>query len=38
MEVPEPAPANQPATADRLDIVLRVRQDRSIEIDSKPVA
>ena len=36
-EVPEPAPENQGATPDRLDIVLRVLQDHSIEIDSKPV-
>jgi biopolymer transport protein ExbD len=34
-EVPEPAPASQPSVADRLDIVLRIHKDRSIDIDSQ---
>jgi biopolymer transport protein ExbD len=36
-EVPEPAPENQPTAANALDIVLRVRKDHSIDIDSRPV-
>jgi biopolymer transport protein TolR len=36
-EVPEPAPENQRAISERLDVVLRLGKDRSIEIDSKPV-
>ncbi len=36
-EAPEPAPENQPSTANPLDIVLRIRRDHSIEIDSQPV-
>jgi biopolymer transport protein TolR len=36
-DVPEPAPDNQPAPARPLDSVLRIRPDRSIEIDSQPV-
>jgi biopolymer transport protein TolR len=35
-EVPEPAPPNQPSVTDRLDIVLSIHKDRSIEIDSRP--
>jgi biopolymer transport protein ExbD len=36
-EAPEPAPSNQPAVANPLDSVLRIRKDRSIDIDSQPV-
>ena len=36
-EVPEPAPEAQSPVPKRLDIVLRVRHDRSIEIDSHAV-
>jgi biopolymer transport protein TolR len=36
-EVPEPAPENQPSAANPLDSVLRIRKDRSIDIDSRPV-
>jgi biopolymer transport protein ExbD len=36
-EVPEPSPERQSLAPKRLDIVLRVRKDRSIEIDSKSV-
>ena len=36
-EVPEPAPDSQPSVADRLDSVLRIRKDRSIDINSQPV-
>ena len=36
-EVPEPAPENQPSAPNPLDSVLRIRNDRSIEIDSRPV-
>ena len=36
-EAPEPAPANQPAIPNRLDVVLRIGKDRSIAIDSQPV-
>jgi biopolymer transport protein TolR len=36
-EVPEPAPENQPSAPNRLDSVLRIRKDRSIDIDSRPV-
>jgi biopolymer transport protein TolR len=36
-EVPEPAPQNRTAVADRLDVVVRIRKDRSIDIDSQPV-
>jgi biopolymer transport protein TolR len=35
--VPDPAPESQSPVAKRLDIVLRVRRDRSIEIDSHAV-
>ena len=37
-EVPDPAPENQPAIANRLDVVLRIEKDQSIEIDSQPVS
>src|ERR1700685_3385934 len=37
-EAPEPAPENQPALANRLDVVLRIEKDQSIEIDSQPVS
>jgi biopolymer transport protein TolR len=37
-EAPEPAPANQPAIPNRLDVVLRIARDRSIAIDSQPVS
>jgi biopolymer transport protein ExbD len=36
-EAPEPAPENQPALANRLDVVLRIERDRSIAIDSQAV-
>jgi biopolymer transport protein TolR len=36
-EAPEPASGNHPAIADRLDVVLRIQKDRSIEIDSQQV-
>ena len=36
-EVPEPAPDSQPSVADRLDSVLRIRKDRSIDVNSQPV-
>jgi biopolymer transport protein TolR len=36
-EMPAPAPENQPSAPNRLDSVLRIRKDRSIDIDSKPV-
>src|ERR1700733_15914832 len=36
-EAPEPAPEDQPSTANALDIVVRIGKDRSIEIDSQPV-
>jgi biopolymer transport protein ExbD len=36
-EAPEPAPENQPAIANRLDVVLRIEKDRSIAIDSQTV-
>jgi biopolymer transport protein TolR len=36
-EAPEPAPENQPAIANRLDVVLRIEKDRSIAIDSQAV-
>jgi biopolymer transport protein ExbD len=37
-EVPEPAPpASQPSVADRLDVVLRIHKDRSIDIDAQLV-
>jgi biopolymer transport protein TolR len=35
-EVPEPAP-DAPSSANRLDLVLRIGKDRSIQIDSQPV-
>jgi biopolymer transport protein ExbD len=35
--VPEPAPDNESALAKPLDSVLRIRKDRSIDIDSQPV-
>ena len=37
-EVPDPAPENQPAIANRLDVVLRIEKDQSIEIDSQSVS
>ena len=37
-EAPEPAPANQTAIPNRLDVVLRIGKDRSIAIDSQPVS
>jgi biopolymer transport protein TolR len=36
-EAPEPAPQNRTPDADRLDVVVRIRKDRSIDIDSQPV-
>jgi biopolymer transport protein TolR len=36
-EVPEPAPENAVSAANPLDSVLRIRKDRSIDIDSQPV-
>jgi biopolymer transport protein ExbD len=36
-EAPEPAPENQPAPANPLDVVLRIQKDGSIAIDSQPV-
>ncbi len=36
-EVPEPAPDSHPSVADRMDIVLRIHKDRSVDIDSHPV-
>ena len=36
-EVPDPAPDNAQAARDPLDSVLRIRKDRSIDIDSQPV-
>ena len=36
-EVPEPAPDSQAVGRDSLDSVLRIRKDRSIDIDSQPV-
>jgi biopolymer transport protein TolR len=36
-KAPEPAPENQPALANRLDVVLRIERDRSIAIDSQAV-
>jgi biopolymer transport protein TolR len=36
-EVPEPAPDSQEPAARSLDSVLRIRKDRSINIDSQPV-
>jgi biopolymer transport protein TolR len=36
-QVPEPAPADQPEVSRTLDAVLRIRTDRSIEIDSQTV-
>jgi biopolymer transport protein ExbD len=35
--VPDAAPDDRPSTTNPLDSVLRIRKDRSIEIDSKPV-
>ena len=37
-EAPDPAPDNQPATANPLDVVLRIEKDRSIAIDTQPVS
>jgi biopolymer transport protein ExbD len=34
-EVPEPAPQTQSSSAVSLDSVLRIRRDRSIDVDSK---
>jgi biopolymer transport protein TolR len=36
-EVPEPGPDPAPQLPDRLDATLRIRKDRSMEIDSRPV-
>ena len=36
-EVPEPARDNRPSAADPLDSVLRIRKDRSIDINSQAV-
>ena len=36
-EVPDAAPDDRPSVANPLDSVLRIRKNRSIEIDSKPV-
>lgn len=36
-EVPEPSPDNESALAKPLGSVLRIRKDRSIDIDSQPV-
>ncbi len=36
-EVPEPAPDSQRSVPDRLDSVLRIRKDRSLDIDSHQV-
>ena len=36
-EVPDPPIENRPSIANPLDSVLRIRKDRSIEIDSRPV-
>lgn len=36
-EVPEPAPQNQPSAPNSLDSVLRIRKDRSLDINSQPV-
>jgi biopolymer transport protein ExbD len=36
-EAPDPAPANQPAIANPLDVVLRIAKDRTIVIDTQPV-
>jgi biopolymer transport protein ExbD/biopolymer transport protein TolR len=36
-EVPDPAPDIQPQAANRLDSVVRIGKDRSIQIDSQPV-
>ena len=37
-EAPDPAPDTSPARPNPLDVTLRIGQDRSIQIDSKPVA
>lgn len=36
-EVPDAMPEDQPSTPNPLDSVLRIRKDRSVELDSKPV-
>jgi biopolymer transport protein TolR len=36
-EAPDPAPEDAPSAADRLDIVLRIHKDHSIDINSQPV-
>jgi biopolymer transport protein ExbD len=36
-ELPEPAPENQPSAPNSLDSVLRIRKDRSLDINSQPV-
>ena len=36
-EVPEPAPDTQSSLPNRLDSVLHIRKDHSIDIDSQPV-
>jgi biopolymer transport protein ExbD len=37
-EAPDPAPADRPSVTSRLDVVLRIAQDRSLAIDSQPVS
>ena len=37
-EAPDPAPDIPSAPTNRLDVVLRIGQDRSMQIDSQPVA
>jgi len=37
-EAPDPAPENQSAIANPLDVVLRIGKDRSMQIDSQTVA
>jgi biopolymer transport protein TolR len=36
-EVPEPSPDSRPSVSNPLDSVLRIRKDRSLDIDSQPV-
>jgi len=36
-QVPEPAPSDQPEVSHPLNAMLRIRTDRSLEIDSQPV-
>jgi len=37
-EIPEPPPEAQPSASNPLDSVLRIAKDRSIQVDSQPVA